>query len=201
MKNVTIAIVTILFLTVMPAHGAKVKMPPAPAIDMGSVTPLPLTACLDLGEDFRTRIEVVKTSPFDKLKFPVGQFTTELLEKNLPAIFADLRLDPAKAEDLDVRVSAQLLRFEVTIPHPAYNPYHAAVVLKVIVSDPDGEVIFTQTAAGEGQTSKGMMSGFKAKAIAAESVKLAVVDAATQVFEGLLEAEDFREVGHEAPGQ
>ncbi|MCP4901981.1 MAG: hypothetical protein GY906_33875 [bacterium] len=198
MKNATTALVIVLCLSVLPASAAKVKMPPAPIIELDGALPLPLVGTLDLSEEFRTKVEVVKTSPFDRLKFPIGQFMVELLEKNLPNVFQEIHSSASGTTGnnvpADVRVSAEILKFEVKIPHPAYNPYHSSVVLKISLSDPDGELLFTQTAAGSGQTSKGMMSGFKAKSIAAEVVKLAIVDAATQAFEGLLEAEDLREV-------
>lgn len=203
MKRAASLLVIILCLSVVPADAAKVKMPPAPIVELDGATPLPLVASLDLTDEFRSKVEVVKTSPFDRLKFPVGQFMVELLEKNLPNVFQELRLDssgtPADSVPVDVRVGVEMIKFEVTIPHPAYNPYNSSVVLKVSISDLDGELLFTQTAAGSGQTSKGMMSGFNAKGIAAEAVKLAIVDAATQAFEGLLDAEDLRELKPEAP--
>jgi hypothetical protein len=54
----------------------------------------------------------------------------------------------------------------------------------------------TLTTTGSGQTSKGMMSGFKAKSLAAESAARAMNDAMTQLLQGLLDAE---ELGTPAP--
>jgi len=197
------ALLVALTLLAAPAGAANVKMPPAPAVELEGAEPLALTAGLYLPEELRGTVEVVKTSPFDKLKFAVGAFTAELFELNLPKAFAKVipvtakvPSDPAAA---DVVVSVEIVRFEVTIPHPAYNPYTSTAVYKVTVSDPAGETLFTQTATGEGQTSKGMMSGFKAQGLAAEAAKLAMADAAKQAFEGLIAADELRDLAQPEP--
>lgn len=204
MNRVASVLVVILCASVLPVVAGTVKMPPAPTIEIEGATPLPLVASLDLTEEFRTKVEVVKTSPFDRLKFLVGQFMVELFQKNLPHVFREVRTvnsgGPAGGAPADVRVSVEMPKFAVTIPHPAYKPYTSSVVLKVLVYNSDGELLFTQTTAGSGQTSKGMMSGFSAKRIAAEAVKLAIVDAATQAFEGLLDSEELRELKVESKG-
>jgi len=196
MRTAATLLVTLTLLA-PPALAATVEMPPAPAIELAGSTPLPLTAGLYLPDELRSAIEVVKTSPLDKLKFPVGKFTAELYERNLPLAFAKVvpvtAKVPADPSAVDVVVSVEIVRFEVGIPHPAYNPYTSTAVYKVTVTDPKGEVLFTQTATGSGQTSKGMMSGFKAQGLAAEAAKLAMVDAATQALEGLLASDELRE--------
>jgi hypothetical protein len=190
------ALFVVLTLLAAPAGAANVKMPPAPAVELEGVEPLPLTAGLYLPAELRGTVEVVKTSPLDKLKFAVGEFTAELYELNLPKAFAKVVPVTAKVPSdpavVDVVVSVEILRFEVTIPHPAYNPYTSTAVYKVTVTDPAGETLFTQTATGSGQTSKGMMSGFKAQGLAAEAAKLAMADAAKQALEGLTAAEELR---------
>lgn len=199
----TAALLATLTLLAAPAHAGTIKMPPAPAIELAGATPLPLTAGLYLPQELRSAVEVVKTSPFDKMTFEVGAFTAELFERNLPLAFATVvpveASVQAEGAAVDVVVSFEIVRFEVTIPHPAYNPYTSTTVYKVTVSDPAGEVLFTQTATGAGQTSKGMMSGFKAQGLAAEAAKLSMADAAKQVLEGILEAEELRESGQEPP--
>lgn len=86
MRTAAALLVTLTVLAA-PAGAANVKMPPAPPIELEGATPLPLTAGLYLPDELRSAVEVVKTSPFDKLKFPVGEFTAELFELNLPVAF------------------------------------------------------------------------------------------------------------------
>lgn len=203
MRHVALLLVALTLLAA-PAGAAKVKMPPAPDLAPEGAGPLPLTAGLYLPEALRGAVEVVKTSPFDKLEFAVGAFTAELFTRNLPKAFATVvpvaAKIPAEPAAVDVVVAVEIVRFEVNIPHPAYNPYTSTAVYKVTVTDPAGETLFTQTASGAGQTSKGMMSGFKAQGLAAEAAKLAMADAAKQALEGLLAAEELRAPKEEAPG-
>ncbi len=202
MRNAAVLLV-VLILLAAPAGAANVKMPPAPSIELEGAVPLPLTAGLYLPTELRSAVEVVKTSPLDKLKFPVGEFTAELYELNLPQAFAKVvavtEKVPADPSAVNVVVSVEIVRFEVIIPHPAYNPYTSTAVYKVTVTDPAGESLFTQTATGAGQTSKGMMSGFKAQGLAAEAAKLAMADAARQALEGLLAADELRKLEQVAP--
>jgi hypothetical protein len=190
-------LLVVLILLAVPADAANVKMPPAPAIELEAADPLPSRAGLYLPGEFRSVVAVVKTSPFDKLSFPIGEFTAALLELNLPQAFAAVvpltSAVPADPAAVDLVVSVEIVRFELTIPHPAYNPYVATAVYKLTVTEPGGETLFTQTATGSGQTSKGMMSGFKAQGLAAEAAKLAMVDAGKQALEGLLAADELRE--------
>jgi hypothetical protein len=197
-------VILTLTLVAATAHAANVKMPLAPAIEVEGATPLPITVGLYLPDQLRSTVEVVKTSPFDKLKFAVGEFTAELLERNLPLAFAKVvpvaNEIPADPAGVDVVVSVEIVRFEVNVPHPASNPYTSTAVYRLKVTDPTGGTLFVQTATGAGQTSKGLMSGFKAQGLAAEAAKLAMVDAATQALEGVLAAEELRELGQSEPG-
>ena len=85
------------------------------------------------------------------------------------------------------------MKFEAVVPHPAYNPYTATIVLRVNVYDREGNKIFTQTATGTGQSGKGMASGFKAQSLAAEAAQLAMADAAKQILEALLAAPEIKD--------
>ena len=201
--RIAAAIVLTLTVVAVSAGAANVKMPPVPKIELEGGEAIPLTAGLYLPDQLRSTVEVVKTSPFDKLKFAVGEFTAELFELNLPLAFArvvpvanEIPADPAA---VDVVVSVEIVRFEVNVPHPASNPYTSTAVYRLKVTDPTGETLFTQTATGTGQTSKGIMSGFKAQGLAAEAAKLAMVDAATRAIEGVMDAEELRELGQPAP--
>lgn len=194
-----------LLLLAVPAGAAKVKMPPAPTVELEHVSPLPLAAGLYLPDELRDAVEEVRTSPLDKLTFAVGAFTAELFERNLPLAFQSVTPVTAKAPGgeagVAVVVSVEIVRFELTIPRPAHNPYTSSAVYRVTVTDPEGETLFTQTATGSGQTSKGMMSGFRAQGLAAEAAKLAMADAITQALEGLLAAEELREITAEGAGE
>ena len=68
----------------------------------------------------------------------------------------------------------------------------ATLVYRVVVYDREGNKLFTQTATGNGQISKGMVSGFSVGKLCAQSAQLAALDAAKQVLEGLLEAVELK---------
>lgn len=55
----------------------------------------------------------------------------------------------------------------------------------------NGEKIFAQTATGDAQTSKGLMSGFSARGICADVAQKAMAKAAKQVMEGVADAEEL----------
>lgn len=190
-------IVTVVcLLAAITVNAATLKMPEAPKIELENIgeieLPLALNAGLFIPEDVATAEHVVKTSPFDKIKYPVGPYTAELFTANLPQVFAKVtKVDGPTAADVDVIVEVEIVRFEATIPHPAYNPYTATAVYKVTVRDPAGETLIVQTVTGDGQTSKGMMSGFSAKGLAAESAVRAMNDAAKQALEALAEAPEL----------
>lgn len=196
MKNATLIVLCLLIAA--SATAATLKMPPAPELALEIDTteaPHPLKAGLFLSADLRSTMHVVKTSPFDKIKYPIGEFTAGLFERNLPQVLAEVvEVGSPSSTDVDVVVSIDIVRFEAIIPNPAYNPYTATVVYKITVRNPDGETLLVQTVTGEGQTSKGMMSGFKAKQLAAESAVRAMTDAATQALEALAEAPELAEI-------
>ena len=194
MKRVLIASCVLVLVSAVsgPASAAKVPLPEAPLLDLGLLEPLELTAALVVDDELRNHEDVVRTSPFDKLRYATGTFTVDLFETNLPQVFA--KMTGVDGESADVVVSVELLRFVALVPHPAYKPYTATAVYRVTVADGDGNQLLTETVTGEGQTSKGMMSGFKAKQLCAEAAKLAMADAAVQALQGLVDAPELREL-------
>ncbi len=184
-----------LLLTVVVASAFKLKMPPPPQIDMKGATPHALAAGLFVPKETREYTYALKTSPFDKMIYPIGDQTAGLFEKNLPSVFKSVvpAEAPKPVSGVDLVVEPSIVKFEAVVPHPAYNPYTATVVLRVTVYDRDGSKIFTQTATGNGQSGKGMGSGFKAQSLAAEAAQSAMVDAAKQILEGLLAAPEIKE--------
>lgn len=198
----TILIVSCVLLAAS-VQAATLKMPPAPEIDLegpaGEITH-PLTAGLFVPSEVRSEIFVVKTSPFDKMKYPVGEYTVDLFERNLPQVFAEVvKVEAQTSSDVDFVIEVAIVRFDAKIPHPAYNPYTATMVYKLTARDAAGETLFVQTVTGDGQTSKGMMSGFKAKGLAAESAARAMTDAGRQALEALAEAPELTEVEKDEP--
>jgi hypothetical protein len=200
MKNTTLIVLCLFVAASAPA--ATLKMPPAPELALEidtTVVPHPLTAGLFLSADVRSNVYVVKTSPFDKIKYPIGEYTFDLFNRNLPQVLAEVvTVDAPSSKDVEIVISIEIVRFEAIIPNPAYNPYTATVVYKITVQDPNGETLLVQTVTGEGQTSKGMMSGFKAKQLAAESAVRAMNDAATQALEALFDAPELAEIAGES---
>jgi hypothetical protein len=196
MKREILLIVCLLIAA--PVLAGTIKLPAAPRMTL-EVTPeggpFKLKAGLLLSAEVREAIHVVRTSPFDKMKYPIGAFTADLFARNLDQVFAGVvATDSATTSDVDVTVEVTIDRFEAVIPHPAYNPYTASMVYRIRVTDAGGEVLLVQTVIGEGQTSKGMMSGFKAKQLAAESAVRAMVAAAIQAMEALAEAPELIEL-------
>lgn len=194
MRNAT-RLGAVLLITASVAAAFTLKMPPPPQIEMKGATPYALTAGLFVPKEAREYTYALKTSPFDKMVYPLGEQTVGLFEKNLPSVFKSVvaAAAPKPSSGVDLVVEPSIVKFEAVVPHPAYNPYTATVVLRITVYDRDGNKIFTQTATGNGQTGKGMASGFKAQGLAAEAAQAAMVDAAKQVLEGLLAAPEIKE--------
>jgi hypothetical protein len=200
MMQRTALIVVCLFAAVS-AHAATLKMPAAPTIELepsdGEV-PRPLSVGLFVPDDVKDEIFVVKTSPFDRIKYPIGGYTVDVFATNLPQVFSKvIEVGGPKAAGVDLVIEVDIVRFEATIPHPAYNPYTATAVYKITVRNSSGETLLVQTVTGDGQTSKGMMSGFKAKRLAAESAARAMAEAAKQALEALADAPELAEIQDE----
>ena len=185
----------LLILTVVSAAAFTLKMPPPPLIELKGATPWALTAGLFLPKEAREYTYALKTSPFDKMVYPLGEQTVGLFEKNLPTVFKTVvrSESPKPGQGVDLVVEPSIVKFEAVVPHPAYNPYTATIVLRVNVYDREGNKIFTQTATGNGQSGKGMASGFKAQSLAAEAAQAAMADAAKQILEALLAAPEIKE--------
>lgn len=199
MRHTTLIVVCL--LVVASAHAATLKMPAAPTIELelgdGEV-PFPLSVGFFVPDDVKNEIFVVKTSPFDKIKYPIGSYTVDVFATNLPQVFGEVaEVGGPEAVGFDLVIEVDIVRFEATIPHPAYNPYTATAVYKITVRDSTGATLFGQTVTGDGQTSKGMMSGFKAKRLAAESAARAMAEAAKQALEGLADAPELTEAQDE----
>ena len=184
-----------LVLTTLAAAAFTLKMPPPPKIALAGATPYPLTAGLFAPKEVAEFTHVVKTSPFDKMVYPIGAQVVGLFETNLPTVFKSVvKAEAAKpTPGVDLVIEPSIVKFEAVVPHPAYNPYTASVILRVNVYDREGNKIFTQTATGNGQSGKGMASGFKARTLAAEAAQAAMVDAAKQILESLLSAPEIKE--------
>lgn len=183
------------------AAAATLKMPTAPdlTIDVeGLDVPYDLPVGLCISDETKEAMHVVKTSPFDKIKYPVGAYSTDVFTRNIGKVFADVEeLDSPSSTQGRVVIEVEIERFEAVIANPAYNPYTATMVYKLTVRDTAGEVLFSQAVTGDGQTSKGMMSGFKAKQLAAESAVRAMNEAATQALEALADAPELTELQSE----
>jgi hypothetical protein len=143
--------------------------------------------------ELKEQVHTIATSPFDKLSFSIGEQTVVLFRQNLPTVFRSVEDVESALPGSDVSLVLQpsIVSFTPVLPHPAYKPYVATIVFKVDVLDGKGEKIFTQTATGEGQTSKGMMSGFKAKSLMAKATEMAMNEAMTQILEGLADADEL----------
>lgn len=196
MKTTALTLLCLLIAANAPA--ATLKLPPATEIELDvneDLIPFPLTAGLLLSDEVRSAVHVVKTSPFDRIKYPIGAFTVDVFGRNLPQVFAEIvEIGEGKKAEVDVVVRIEIVRFEAVIPHPASNPYTATMVYKITIQDSGGETLLVQTVTGDGQTSKGMMSGFKAKQLAGESAARAMADAAHQALEALAEAPELTEI-------
>jgi len=195
MKTTTLIVLGLLVAVSAPA--ATLKMPAAPEIVLEGhegEAPHSLAAGLLIPSEVSSAIHVVKTSPFDRIKYPIGDYTVDLFKRNLPQVFAEvIEIDAQTGADVDLIIEIGIVRFEAEIPHPAYNPYTATMVYKITVRDAGSETLLVQTVTGDGQTSKGMMSGFKAKQLAAESAARAMTDAGRQALEALAEAPEVAE--------
>ncbi len=193
----SVLVVVLAVVVVVPTcHAATLKLPAAPTLEVSGPAARTIAVVLHVPDELRSQEYVVKTSPFDRIRYPVGEYTVALLERNLGRAFDAVRVAEGSAavEEAAAVVTLTIESFEAVIPSPAYKPYTADVVYRVTVRDPAGESVFTQTVTGSAQTSKGMMSGFKAKGLAAEAAARAMNDAMTQLLEGLLEASELADL-------
>jgi hypothetical protein len=176
-----------------PCFSATLKMPSASELSLEHGEPRNISVAVSHPDELTDQEYVVRTSPFDKITYPIGEYTAALFEKNLGLVFDSVETPKTRTaadhESLSATVSIE--SFEAVIPSPAYKPYTADVVYRVTVTDASGDTVFTATAVGSAQTSKGMMSGFKAKQLAAHAATEAMDEAMTEILESLAAAEEL----------
>lgn len=172
------------------------NMAPPAKLDMASVQQHPYKAGLLLSKELKESVYVKQTSPFDKISYPVGEQTAQMFQKNMPIVFSKVTEVESRnaTQEVDLVVEPSIISFDSVIPMPAYNPYTAKVVYRVDIYNKKGEKIFTQTAAGDAQASKGLMSGFSAQSISAEVAQKAMENAMKQILEGLAAAEELKKL-------
>lgn len=193
MKRRPSAICMILLLTLIIGCAMPVKMGPPPSPDMSHIQPLPYTAGLYLSPELKAYQHKIATSPFDAIVYPLGEQTAQIFKQCTAKAFDKVvpMASLTSTQGVDVIIKPTIVKFEAVIPMPAYNPYTATMVYQAEVLDPDGKKIFSQTATGDSQSSKGLMSGFSARSICADVAQKAMVDAARQVMEGVVESEEL----------
>jgi|GEM_PF-2851295 len=198
MRAVVICLLAVLAIA-SPSQSATLNLPEPPLLEVAGGPPRTLPVALRLSDELRSQVHVVKTSPFDSIRYPIGAYSAALLEKNLGLVFrTDAATQPDQGAERPIAVLELTIEsFVAVIPHPAYKPYTAEVVYRATVTDPDGTVLFSSAATASAQTSKGMVSGIQAKSLAGEAAARAMNDAMTQLLESLLAAEELD--GLEAP--
>lgn len=193
MKNLRTVFLAFAVLSLMGCVTGLNMAPPA-KLDMAGIHQHPYKAGLLLSKELKETVYVKQTSPFDKMSYPLGEQTAQIFQKNMPTVFNQVTeiVSRNATQDVDLVVEPSIVSFDSVIPMPAYNPYTAKVVYRVDLYNKKGEKIFTQTAAGDAQTSKGLMSGFSAQSIVAEVAQKAMENAMKQILEGLSAAEELK---------
>jgi hypothetical protein len=193
MKKKFPIICTMVVLAMAIGCAMPLKMDPPPTPDLSHLKPLPYTAGLYIPPELKTYQYTIATSPFDKMVYPLGEQTAQIFEQCTPKIFS--KVVPVEsmtaAKGVDVIVKPSIVSFVAVIPMPAYNPYTATMVYQAEVFSPDGKKIFSETAMGDAQSSKGLMSGFSARGICADVAQKAMTKAAKQIMEGMADAEEL----------
>ena len=192
MKFRIIALIGILAI-ILSGCATPLRMASPSLLNLPGVKQHPHSSGLFIPQDVKDYVYIKTTSPVDKMTFPIGNQTYELFKKNLPLAFKNVvevdSLSPG--QDVDLIIKPSIVKFESRIPFPAYKPYTATIVYHIDVYNKKGEKIYGQTTAGEGQTSKGLLSGFFARSLCAEAAQLAMSDAVKQIVEGMSEAEEL----------
>jgi hypothetical protein len=185
-----------LVLTIVSGCALPLKMDPPPAPDLSQIEPFHRTAALCIPQELRTYEYIISTSPVDKMVYPIGDQTMQLFQACSIKLFDKVIIidSMTTVEQVDIILKPTIIKFDAKIPMPAYNPYTAEMIYQMEVFNAAGEKLFTQTAAGAGQTSKGMMSGFSARSICAQVAQMAMKDAAKQIMEGMAEAEELKDL-------
>lgn len=188
-----------LAMTVFLAGCGPVHMPKAPRLDLTLAHQHNVKAGIYFKQDVKDYVYKKQTSPFDSILFPLGEQTVQSFMINMPLAFSDTTQVDSKenAGDVDLIIEPTIVKFDSVIPIPAYKQYTATIVYHIDVFDKQGEKVFTQTVSGQGQTSKGILSGFFARQLCAESAQLAINDATKQMVEALSEADELNDITHE----
>lgn len=195
MKFAKIIIIGVIML-ILAGCTMPLKMAPPAPLNFSTIKKHPYTMGLFIPQKLKEYVYVKTTSPIDKISYPIGEQTAQFFRKNLPSVFEeviDVTSKNPSHQDVDVILEPSIVKFDSVIPFPAYNPYTATIIYRVEVYDREGEKIFTQTATGNAQTSKGLMSGFSARKICAQVAQKAMGDALRQIIEGLAEAEELKD--------
>jgi hypothetical protein len=186
-------ICTVVMLAITISCAMPLKMDPPPAPDLSYLKPLPYTAGLYIPQELKAYQYEVATSPLDKMVYPLGDQTAQIFEQCTPKVFG--KVVPVEsmtaAKGVDVIIKPSIVKFNAVVPMPAYNPYTATMIYQVEVFTPDGKKIFSETATGDAQSSKGLMSGFSARRICADVAQKAMTKSAKQIMEGMVDAEEL----------
>jgi hypothetical protein len=193
MKLSTTVFLTFIIFSLMGCTIGLNMSPPA-KLDMAGIQQHPSKAGLLLSKELKENVYVKQTSPFDSISYPLGEQTAQIFQKNLPLVFSKVVEIQSRndIQDVDLIVEPSIVNFSSVIPMPAYNPYTAKIVYRVDIYNKKNEKIFTQTVAGDAQSSKGLMSGFSARNIAADVAQKAMENAIKQILEGLSAAEELK---------
>ena len=186
-------ILTGIMIFVLTGCTMPLKMSPPPKLNLSGIHQHPYSAGLFVPKNVQEYVYVKVTSPFDKMSYPLGKQTHEIFKTNIPLVFKNVvEVDSMTPDqDIDLIIKPSIVKFNSVIPNPAYNPYTATVIYHIDVYNEKGEKIFVQTATGNAQTSKGLLSGFSARSICAEVAQMAMKDAVKQIIEGLSESEEL----------
>lgn len=184
-------VLIVISLFVMAGCATKLGMNPPQTLNLQNMKQHPYSIGLFIPKELKEY-----TVSNISLIYPLGQQTALTFQKNLPLIFKEVvevdSLNPAQEVKLILQPS--IVKFYANIPYPAYNPYVATIVYKIDIFDRKGEKVYTQTATGEAQTSKGLLSGFVARRLCAEAAQMAMDKAMQQIVEGLAAAEELKAV-------
>jgi hypothetical protein len=194
MKKKWMVCAVAVFMAIICGCALPLKMDPPTTPDLSQLKPYQKTAALCIPEQLKQYQYVIATSPFDKLAYPLGDQTQQLFQQCAGKLFDKVVVIDAIPPDqpVDVVLQPSIVKFNAEVPMPAYKPYTADMIYRMEVFDTQGEKLFTQTAAGKAQSSKGMMSGFSARSICAQVAQMAMADAAKQIMEGVAEAEELQ---------
>lgn len=197
MKYTRIVFMAILLSVVTGCATINMEMNPPQTVNLQNVNKHPYSAGLFIPKETREYTYVKGATLYNfEFIYPIGQQTTLALRKNLPQNFKEVvevdSLNPS--QPVKVILQPSIIDFKSNVPYPAYNPYIASIMYRLDVYNRKGEKIFTQTVTGEGQTSKGLLSGMQQKSLYAEAAQMAIDKAMQQIIEGLAAAEELEAV-------